>query len=256
VINTVTPLVVYGGNVSTYAAKYPSLVWAGEHPTIIADATTYKTQLGFASAHPSIVATATTDATQIANAAKFAPELAVIQANPKLFAEAAKYPANKVPAALANKLIKVAGGGAKGLGILTTIDANSAAISGIIAVAPQLATLTPYTAQLKALALVPPAVIKAVSAPGVATELAALQKVPPYVQKYMTAHAGAVSSAAARSPGQWRTWYWVCFGGLIFFLLSIPLLRGRWSPRAAKRDEDEHEAMVQAELAKLHTSEA
>jgi MFS family permease len=256
VINSVTPLVVYGGNVSTYAAKYPSLVWAGEHPAIIADVNTYKTQLTFASTHPSIVATATTDATQIANATKFAPELAVIQANPKLFAEAAKYPANKVPAALANKLIKVAGGGAKGLGILTTIDANSAAISGVIAVAPQLATLTPYTAQLKALALVPAAVIKAVSAPATASELAALEKVPPSVQKYMTAHGGAVSAAAATSPGQWRTWYWVCFGGIIFFLLSIPLLRGRWRPRDAKRDEEEHEAMVQAELAKLHVSEA
>jgi len=256
VINSVTPLVVYGGNVATYAKDYPSLVWAGEHPAIIADVTTYKAQLGFAAAHPSIVATAKTDATQIANATKFAPELAVIQANPKLFAEAAKYPANKVPAALAAKLIKVAGGGTKGLGILTTIDANSAAISGVIAVAPQLATLTPYTAQLKALALVPPAVIAAVSAPATASELAALQKVPPSVSKYMAAHAGAVASAAAESPGQWRTWYWVCFGGLIFFLLSIPLLRGRWRPRDAKRDEEEHEAMVQAELAKLHASEA
>jgi len=256
VINSVTPLVVYGGNVSTYATTYPSLVWAGDHPTVIADVNTYKTQLTFASTHPSIVATAKTDATQIANATKFAAELAVIQANPKLFAEAAKYPSNKVPAALAAKLVKAAGGGAKGLGILTTISANSAAIQGVIAAAPQLATLTPYTAQLKALALVPPKVIAAVSAPGVSSELAALQKVPPSVQKYMTDHGGAVSAAAATSPGQWRTWYWVCFGGLIFFLLSIPLLRGRWSPRAAKRDEDEHEAMVQAELAKLHASEA
>jgi MFS family permease len=256
VVNSVTPLVVYGGNVSTYAAKYPSLVWAGEHPTVIADVTTYKTQLTFASTHPSIVATAKTDATQITNAAKFAAELAVIQANPKLFAQAAKYPSNKVPAALAAKLVKAAGGGAKGLGILTTISANSAAIQGVIAAAPQLATLTPYSAQLKALALVPPKVIAAVSAPGVSSELAALQRVPPSVVKYMDAHAGAVSSAAATSPGQWRTWYWVCFGGLIFFLLSIPLLRGRWRPRDAKRDEEEHEAMVQAELAKLHVSEA
>jgi hypothetical protein len=256
VINSVTPLVVYGGNVSTYAAKYPSLVWAGEHPAIIADVNTYKTQLTFASTHPSIVATAKADATQIANAAKFAPELAVIQAHQKLFLEAQKYPSNKVPAKLAAELVKAAGGGAKGLGILSTISANSAAIQGVIAAAPQLATLQPYTAQLKALALVPSAVLTAVSAPSTATELAALQKVPPSVQKYMTAHGGAVSAAAATSPGQWRTWYWVCFGGLIFFLLSIPLLRGRWSPRAAKRDEEEHEAMVQAELAKLHASEA
>jgi hypothetical protein len=83
-----------------------------------------------------------------------------------------------------------------------------------------------------------------------------LQKVPPSVDAFMKAHAGDVSSAAAKSPGQWRTWYWICFAGIILFLLSIPLLRGRWRPRDAKRDEDEHEAMVQEELAKLATSNA
>jgi len=256
VINTVTPLVVYGGNVSTIAAKYPSLVWAGSHQAIVADAQKYSTQLGWAAAHPSIVATAKADATQIANAQTYAPELAVIQANPTLFAQAARYPANKVPAALAAKLIKAAGGGNKGLQILGTIDAHSAAIQGVIAAAPQLATLQPYSAQLKALAAVPATVIAAVSPPAVASELAALQKVPASDATYFAAHAGAVVSAAAKSPGQWRTWYWICFGGLIFFLLSIPLLRGRWRPRDAKRDEEEHEAMVQAELAKLGTSQA
>ena len=48
-----------------------------------------------------------------------------------------------------------------------------------------------------------------------------------------------------------KTWYWVCFGGIIFFLLTIPLLRGRWKPADARRDEAEHEAIVTAELAKL-----
>jgi ACS family D-galactonate transporter-like MFS transporter len=44
----------------------------------------------------------------------------------------------------------------------------------------------------------------------------------------------------------------VCFSGIVFFLLSIPLLRGRWKPSDARRDEQEHEAMVDAELAKLN----
>jgi formate-dependent nitrite reductase membrane component NrfD len=61
-----------------------------------------------------------------------------------------------------------------------------------------------------------------------------------------------VQSAAASTVGQWKTWYWICFGGVIVFLLSIPLLRGRWRPRDAKRDEEAHEAMVAAELAKLN----
>jgi MFS family permease len=240
VINTVTPLVNYGSTVAAYAQQYPSLVWAGQHPAIVNDAQTYSTQLTFAATHPSIVATAKADATQIANAQKFAPELAVIQANPALFTQAAKYPANKVPPALAAKLVKAAGGGSKGLQILGTISANQAAIQGVIAAAPQLATLQPYSAQLKALSLVPASVIAAVSPPDVASELTALAKVPPQVSKFMAAHAGDVATAAVKSPGQWRTWYWICFGGIVFFLLSIPL-----------RDEEEHEAMVQAELAKL-----
>jgi hypothetical protein len=251
VINSVTPLVVNGPTVSKYVAEYPSLVWAGSHAQVVADATKYSAPLTFAGTHPTIVATAKADTTQIANAAKFAPELAVIQAHPALFLQAAKYPANKVPAKLAGELVAAAGGGSKGLAILSTISANQAAIQGVIGVASQLQTLTPYSAQLTALSKVPPSVIAAVSAPGVSAELAALQKIPPSVTKYMAANAGAVASAAAKSPGQWRTWYWICFGGIIAFLLSIPLLRGRWRPSDAKRDEEEHEAMVQAELAKL-----
>ncbi len=63
-----------------------------------------------------------------------------------------------------------------------------------------------------------------------------------------------VQNAAAKTAGQWKTWYWICFGGIIFFLLSIPLLRGRWRTRDAKRDDAEHEAKVQEELAKLQAT--
>jgi len=256
VINSVTPLVNYGGTVAGYAAQYPSLVWAGSHGKVVAEATQYSAPLTFAATHPTIVAIAEKDKTQLANYARLAPEIAVIQKNPLLFAEAAKYPANKVPAALAAKLVTAAGGGSQGLAILGTIAANQAAIQGIVAVQGDLVQLAPYTAQLTALSKVPASVIADVSAPGVAAELGALQKVPLSVDAYMKAHAGDVTSAAAKSPGQWRTWYWICFGGIVFFLLSIPLLRGRWRPRDAKRDEEEHEAMVQAELAKLSASNA
>jgi MFS family permease len=231
VINSVTPLVNYGSTVQAYATQYPSLVWAGTHGKIVADATKYATPLGFAGANPTVVA----------NAQKFAPELAVMSKNSALFTQAAAYPAGKVPAALQAKLITAAGGGSTGIGILTTIAANQAAINAVIADAPQ----------LTALAAVPKPVIAEVSAPGVGAELAALQKVPASVDAFMAAHASAVSSAAGKTVGQWKTWYWICFAGIVFFLLSIPLLRGRWRPSDAKRDEAEHEAMVQAELAKL-----
>ncbi len=234
IITSVTPLVNYGTTVATYA-------------------TTYKSELAFASTHANIVATAQkipasvltiakTDATQLANAVKFAPELAVIKANPALFAQLATYSSDpaKIPSSLVAKALAAAGGGTKGAAILTTIDANSAAIDGVIAVSSQLAKVTPYAADLTAIA-------------PYSAQLTALSKVPPSAIAYLKAHGSAVSTASANAPGQWRTWWWVCFGGMIFFLLSIPLLRGRWRPRDARRDEQEHEAMVQAELAKLNT---
>ena len=251
VINTTTPLVTYGPTVQAYAAQYPAFVWAGSHGKVIAEATQYAVPLTWAKTHPAIVAIAVKDKTQLTDYARLAPEMAVIQANPALFAQAAKYPANKIPPALVAKLLKAAGGGATGLNILTTIAANSAAIQGIIAVAPELQQVAPYAAQLTALSKVPASVIADVTAPGVGAELAQLQSAPPAVTAYMKAHGGDVAAAAAKTGGQWKTWYWICFGGVIFFLFSIPLLRGRWRPRDAKRDEEEHEAMVQAELAKL-----
>ena len=184
--------------------------------------------LSWAGTHPAIVGEATKYAPQLADAAKFTPELAVIEANPTLFATAAKYPANAVPAALQAQLLAAAGGGAQGVSVLTTISANQAAIQSVITAAPELTQLKPYAA-----------------------ELTALSKVPPATASYVATHGPQVASALAKSPGQWRTWYWVCFGGIIFFLLSIPLLRGRWRPRDARRDTELHEAEVEAELAKL-----
>jgi MFS family permease len=213
VITSVTPLVNYGSTVQAYA-------------------TTYKSEIAFARSHPAVVATVAKYKTQVINAQTFAPELAVIQAHPALFAKLIAYPSPAaIPPALINQAIAAAGGGAKGLGVLTTIDSNRAAIEGVISVAPVLETLKPYSAQLTA-----------------------LSKVPPQVFPYLEAHGAAVQKAAADAPGQWKDWYWVCFAGAVFFLLCIPLLRGRWSPAAARRDEEEHEAATQAELAKLEAA--
>jgi len=233
IITSVTPLVNYGSTVQAYAATYKSeLAFASTHANIVATAQKVP---------PSVLAIAKTDAVQLANAAKFAPELAVIQANPALFAQLAKYtnPAT-IPPSLAAKAVAAAGGGAKGTAILSTIDANSAAISGVIAVGPQLAKVTPYATDLTTIA-------------PYSAQLTALSKVPSSVFAYLKAHGSAVTKAAAGAPGQWRIWWWVCFGGMIFFLLTIPLMKGRWRPSDARRDEAEHEAMVQSELAKLNT---
>jgi MFS family permease len=232
VINSVTPLVNYGATVQAYAAQYKSqIAFAQTHPAIVATAKKIP---------PAVLATAQKDATQLANAQKFAPELAVIEAHPALFTKLAGYtnPA-KIPPSLVAQAVSAAGGGAKGAAVLGTIQKNGAAIAGVVAAAPALATVAPYGADLTTIA-------------PYSAQLTALSKVPPSVFAYLGAHAAAVQKAAAQTASQWKTWYWVCFGGIIFFLLTIPLMRGRWKPSDARRDEQEHEAMVEAELAKLH----
>ena len=176
----------------------------------------------------------------------------MIQAHPALFTKLATYsnPA-KIPPALVNQAVAAAGGGAKGLGILTTISANKAAINSVIAVAPDLQKIQPYAADLTTIA--PYASQLSVIAP-YSAQLTALSKVPPQVFPYLQAHAKDVQNAAAKTAGQWKTWYWICFGGIVFFLLSIPLLRGRWRTRDAKADEAAHEAKVAEEMAKLQAS--
>jgi MFS transporter, ACS family, D-galactonate transporter len=255
VINTVTPLVNYGGTVATYAATYKTeIAFATAHPDIVATAQKIPSNVISAAGKvpPDVIALAQKDSVQLANAQKFQPELAVIQANPALFTKLATYsnPA-KIPPALVNQAIAAAGGGAKGLGILTTISANKAAINGVIAVAPDLLKIQPYATDLQTIA--PYATQLGTIAP-YSAQLTALSKVPPQVFPYLQAHGAAVQNAAAKTAGQWKTWYWICFGGIIFFLLSIPLLRGRWRTRDAKRDEAEHEAKVQEELAKMQAT--
>ncbi len=273
VINSVTPLVDYGATVSSYATTYaPELAFATAHPKVVAAAqkvppsvvatATSIPPTVLATAQkipPTVLATAQADATQLANAVKFAPELAVIQANPALFAKLATYtnPAT-IPPSLVAQAVAAAGGGAKGLGILTAISANKAAIAGVIAAAPALKSVAPYAADLKTIApystqltTIAPYSTELTTMAPYAAQLTALSKVPPGVFPYLKAHGAAVTKAAAQTASQWRTWYWICFGGIIVFLLSIPLLRGRWRPRDARRDEAEHEAKVQEELARL-----
>jgi MFS family permease len=256
VITSVTPLVNYGATVSGYATAYKSeIAFATAHADVVATAQKIPPSV-VATAQkipPSVIATATADKTQLANATKFAPELLVIQKNPALFTKLAAFPPGKAPAALQAQAVAAAGGGAKGIAVLSTIAANQAAINGVIAVGPALQTVAPYASDLQTIA---PYSAQLQTIAPYSAQLTALSKVPPAVFPYLKAHAAAVTKAAAGTAGQWRDWWWICFGGMIFFLLTIPLLRGRWRPSDARRDEQAHEAMVKAELEKLNTSAA
>ncbi|MGH9115424.1 MAG: MFS transporter [Acidimicrobiales bacterium] len=186
VINTVTPLVNYGGTVAAASVKY-------------------KSELTFATQHPQVVVTAT----------KLAPELAAIGAHPALFTQLAAHP---TPALIAQAEAAV------GPATFQSIVTNEKAIQGVLPFAPQL------------------------------TQLANANKQPDF--QVLLKHGTQVAAAAKTTGSQWKTWYWICFGCMIFFLLTVPFMRGRWSPKKAKADEDAHEAMVRAELAKLATAGA
>jgi MFS transporter, ACS family, D-galactonate transporter len=183
----------------------------------------------------------------------------VIQAHPALFAKLATYknPAT-IPPSLAAQAISAAGGGAKGLSILTTISANQAAITGVIAAGPALKTVAPYAADLATIApysaqltTIAPYSAELTTIAPYGPQLTALAKVPQADLLYLKAHGSDVVSAAAAAPGQWKNWWWVCVGGEVVFIPLILLMTGRWSPRRAREDADEHERAVQDEMAKL-----
>ena len=255
VINTVTPLVNYGAQVQAYATQYKSeIAFATAHPGVVATAQKIPPNVIATAGKipPDVLVIVKKDPVQLANAQKFAPQLAVIRAHPALFAKLATYSnPSKIPPALLGQAIAAAGGGAKGVAMLTSISQNKAAINGVIAAAPDLQKVAPYANDLKTIAPYS-AQLNTIAPYG--PQLKALAAVPPGVFAYLKAHAADVQNAAAKTAGQWKTWYWICFGGIVFFLLSIPLLRGRWRTRDAKRDEAEHEAKVQEELAKLQAS--
>jgi MFS family permease len=145
---------------------------------------------------------------------------------------------------------------------LTTYGAQVAAISAKYA--PEVATgaaIDPATAAaLAANPLNPTADAKAVGeiatvfhiSPTAATaRLTALASVPKADQAYLEAHGTQVATAEAAAPGQWKNWWWVCVGGEVVFLPFILLMTGRWSPRKAREDAEEHARLVQQELAAL-----
>jgi hypothetical protein len=61
--------------------------------------------------------------------------------------------------------------------------------------------------------------------------------------------------AQKSSPGEWKRWWTVCLIGMAVFGALVFFMRGRWSPRAARRDLEERDRLVSEELARLATGE-
>jgi MFS family permease len=84
----------------------------------------------------------------------------------------------------------------------------------------------------------------------------ALAKSSPELSALYTQLTGLISAKSA-TPGQWQTWWWVDAGGQVVFVLVLLFgIRGRWRPSLARRDIEEYEKKVQAELAAVSHPEA
>jgi MFS family permease len=57
--------------------------------------------------------------------------------------------------------------------------------------------------------------------------------------------------AQAVAADQWQHWWWVCVGGEVIFFLLIFTMQGRWSPREARKDYEEHQQRVAVEMKAL-----
>jgi hypothetical protein len=109
-------------------------------------------------------------------------------------------------------------------------------------------------------AAVPPALLqRAIAQVGIGqlTTVATAQCASPTVRSnlaFLNAHGTQLTNAQAAAPREWRTWWWVCVGCEVAFIPFIFVMTGRWSPRRARRDEQEHAELVDRELAALRTS--
>ncbi|MFN2519252.1 MAG: MFS transporter [Jatrophihabitantaceae bacterium] len=74
--------------------------------------------------------------------------------------------------------------------------------------------------------------------------------------KFLQANGAEVRRAAKDSPKQWQKYFWLAVGGELLFIPLIFVMAGFWDPRRAKRQEQEHEALVDAELARLTQAES
>jgi MFS family permease len=232
VVTSTNALVNQGPQVQAYAAKYPALTTAGaklDPATSAALTANPNDPAAQVKALSEISGVGVPQVTQVVTASKtYASQIATLQAID---------PATQAQLQTGSRAAQ-----ATAVGEIATkfgIDVPAA------------------TQRLVAVGQVPPATLAALATSGskvqtAATQLTALGAVPKPVAAYMAANAPAVEKAAKDAPGQWQHYFWICFGGVVAFLLTIPLMRGRWSPKKAKEDIEAHEALVQEELAKLN----
>lgn len=148
---------------------------------------------------------------------------------------------------------------------LAALSATPPPSSAIDAAVRQIATklgLSPAKAgeRLIALSVAPKATLlylqqHATALTAAGARLTSLSAIPAADATYLKDHAADVQQAQKVQAKQWQHWWWVCIGGQIAFLPFVFLLVGRWSPRGARRDAQQYEALVDNELRALREGE-
>ena len=158
--------------------------------------------------------------------------------------------------------------GARDKDVIAKVQANQALVQKLLPYAKNPSAIPPSLLQ-QAEAALGPTVLAKLANPSVQADLIYLQTTAPAalgpsnfaalqnptVQKQLAVlnspTGQKVAKAAKDSPHQWQAYFWIAIGGEIVFIPLIWLLVGYWSPKRAKQAEEEHEAMVERELAKL-----
>ncbi len=175
------------------------------------------------------------------------------------FQEIAKAPAtagSAVSAAVLRRPNEIATANAIDPATIATLNAdatNAAAISKAQGEIAKAFNIAPSAAITRLLALASPATKAdlALIIPNADALKAANAAIPAKDLAYLQANGAKVLKAQKDNPHQWQHWWWICFIAQIVFLPFVFLLTGRWSPRKAKRDEEEHEALIQREMVEL-----
>ncbi len=84
--------------------------------------------------------------------------------------------------------------------------------------------------------------------------LSAVSTIPRADQAYLLKYGPELQNAQAVAPQEWQRWWWVCAGTQMVLFPLLFLMVGRWSPRRARRDEEEHNRKVEAELKALEAA--
>ena len=252
VVSSMTPLVDFVVGTTPYtndlvfAADHPALIAAVENP---ANAVQLAALAALARDHPAQMAQIEANSTYLSTLAEYAPVVQAVAANPAVFTGLAANPTDPATDAAA---VAALGGGSLGAQRLATLIAHSSQIVPALVWAqahPDAIALAQAHSPTLLWAQRNSALVALASR--YSAQLTALRSLPSGVATYANANAGVASVARQRIPTQLRNWYWICLGGPIIFLLSIPLLRGRWSPRRARADLTAHRVAVDQRLAAL-----